>query len=567
MPEAEDYPLSFAQKRLWLQEQLIEGRTAAYNVSLAVRLRGALRPDALEQALRATMQRHPVLRTRFRAGEHEPRQTIVDAPAWAIERWPDEGDAGFRARAEALASQTFALDRDLPVRAAWMPLGHEGAGLVLVFHHLACDGGSVPILLADLQRFYVAAERGDTLTPDAQTTRYVDYAAWHRVWLEGEAGQRAKAYWVRQFAELPERLELPADFPRPAVQDFSGRHLHFSLGRDARDRLVQLGQRAGASLFMTLHAAVAAFLHRYTSQSDIVIGVPVEGRFHPALEGVVGFFVNTLALRTRVSAHEPFSTLLRRVQGTVLDGFEHQGCPFDVLVESLPLERDLSRPPLFNVMMGLNRAEDETLRLGAAAAEALPLALTASKVDLTFHFVEKADGLELDLEYATALFTEARTRRLAGYFTTLLDAIAATPDTPVGDLSLMPARELRARVASFNPPPAPYPRERSLADLFQEQARLRPDADAVVFADRTFSYAEIDRLSERIADHITAKLGALKPEEPIALQVERSERMIVALLGILKAGGCYLPINPGTPHERVKTLLAQAGVRLRLVDD
>lgn len=567
VPDADDYALSFAQKRLWLQEQLIEGKTAAYNVSLAVRLRGALRPEALECALRATMQRHPVLRTRFRAGEREPRQAIMAAPEWALERWADEGEAAFRARAEALANRPFALDRELPVRAAWMPLGSESAGLALVFHHLACDGSSVPILLADLQRFYLAAERGQSLAAEEGATRYVDYAAWHRAWLEGEGGQRAKAYWLRQFAELPERLELPADFPRPAVQDFSGRHLHLSLGRDVADRLMQVGQRAGASLFMSLHAAVAAFLYRYTGQRDIVIGVPVEGRFHPALEGVVGFFVNTLALRTRLSAHEPFAALLRRVQATVLDGFEHQGCPFDVLVGALPLERDLSRPPLFNVMMGLNRAEDEILRLGEVTGEALPLTLTSSKVDLTFHFVDKADGLELDLEYATALFSEFRVRRLAGYFKTLLEALAAAPDVALGDLGLMQARELRARVASFNPPLRLYPRDRSLADLFREQVRRRPEAPAVAFAGRTHSYAEIDRLSERIADHITASLGTLKPEEPIALQVERSERMIAALLGILKAGGCYLPINPGTPTERVKTLLTQASVRLRLVDD
>ena len=569
--EADDYPLSFAQKRLWLQEQLMEGKSAPYNLPLAVSLRGEFSVEALEQAFRAVIERHAVLRTRFGRSAGEPRQQIRASFPWAIERWTlppgREAEVEFRRRAETFARQPFALEHERPIRVACGSFSERRHGLVMVLHHVACDGGSVPLLLADLDRFYRLAVRREPVTPEPLPLRYVDFAVWHRAWVETPAAGKARAYWLRQFAELPEPLDLPADFPRPPVQDFSGAHAHVLFDRTTRDRLGQLGQSVGASLFMTLHAVVAVFLHRYAGQDDVTIGVPTSGRQQRELEPLVGFFVNTLALRTRMSAHEPFRAVLERVRDSVLDAFEHQGYPFDVLVDALPLQRDLSRPPLFNVMMGLNRAEEEAFRLGEIESEPIPLGQPSSKVDLTFHFVETAAGLELDLEYATALFTEARMRRVADYFSTLLAGVLADPRAAVGDLELMPAAQTRALIAGFNPPAREFPGERSLAELFREQVERNPDGDAVFFGGRAFSYAEIDQWSDAIAAHLTARFGPLRCEEPIALQIERSERMIAALLGILKAGGCYLPINPGTPAERIRTMLDLAGARVRLVED
>lgn len=570
-PAAEDYPLSFAQKRLWLQEQLSEGKSAAYNVSFAVHLRGELQPDALERAFRAVIVRHAVLRTRLVRHGEDVRQQVLNDFDWALLRWPAAANEGtaretFVARAEELANRPFALESELPLRVAWMPLGPREHGVAMVFHHIACDGQSVGVLLKDLQRYYAEALRDGAITAEPTATSYVDYAVWHRAWMDGPDGAKAKAYWLQQFAEIPEPIELPADRRRPPVQDFTGRHLHVRLAGGTRERLAQLGQRSGASLFMTLLATVAAFVHRYAGRDDITIGSPTAGRLHPQLDEVVGFFVNTVPLRVKLTPHESFQSVLARVRDGVLDAFEHQGCPFDVLVQSLPLERDLSRPPLFNIMLGLNRADDEAFRLPGLTTEVVPLALAASKADLTFHFVETADGLELDLEYATALFDEPRMRRLISYFETLVAAVTTAPETAVGDLGLMRAEETLALVRGFNPPEADYPRDRMMAELFREQARRDPGAAAVMFDGRTFSYAEIDRWSDALAHALVRRLGSVRAEEPIALQVERSERMIVALLGILKAGACYLPINPGTPLERVRTLLTKAGVRLRLTE-
>ena len=407
VPEAEDYAPSFAQKRLWMQEELSEGASAAYNVPLAVHLSGELDVAVLEQAFRQVLQSHAVLRTRIVRRGDEPRQVIVESPEWALERWPEgAGDAGrveFQRRSEALANQPFTLARELPFRAALMALGPRRHGLVLVFHHIACDGRSVSTLIEDVDRCYAALTRGETLPTAYSKIRYVDYAAWHRAWLDSAAGAKAKAYWLHQFAELPEPLELPGDRPRPPVQDFSGEHLHRKLPAVLRERMAQFGQRAGASLFGTILASVVTFLHRYTGREDITIGSPTEGRPHPDLDRLVGFFVNTLPLRTRVAATDSFRKVVERVRDGLLDALEHQGCPFDVMVQSLPLERDLSRSPLFTVMLGLTRAQEEAFRLPGLQTEIVPLGLSSSKVDLTFHFVETADGLELDLEYLSLI--------------------------------------------------------------------------------------------------------------------------------------------------------------------
>lgn len=568
LPEAGDYALSFAQKRLWMQEELSGGASAAYNVPLAVILRGELDRAALGHAWCDLMQRHAVLRTRFVRRDGEPRQVIEPAPDWAMEEWPDGGRdprAEFQRRAEAMAHQPFALEQDLPFRAAVMRLGPQEYGLVLVFHHIACDGRSAATLAGELKDAYARA-RSAAAQPASSRLRYVDFAAWHRDWLTSPAGAKAKEFWAAQFADLPEPLDLPGDFPRPAVQDFAGRHYHLQLPAGARQRLAALGQRVGASLFGTLLAAVVTFLHRYAGRDDITIGTPVEGRVHPELDGLVGFFVNTLPLRTKVAATDSFLAVVERVRDGVLEAVEHQGCPFEVMVQSLPLERELSRPPLFTVMMGLTRAQEEGLQLPGLEAEVVALGLRTSKVDLTFHFVETPDGLELDLEYATALFSAARLQRVAEYFETMLMAALATPTGAIGDLSLFSPAQVRTWLQTVNPPRAMYPRDRSLASLFREQVRRAPDAPAVMYDGRTFTYAELDRMSDSIAGHLLEQLGTLHADEPVALQVERSERMVAALLGILKAGGCYLPINPGTPSERVHTLLTMSRARVRLVE-
>jgi amino acid adenylation domain-containing protein/FkbH-like protein/non-ribosomal peptide synthase protein (TIGR01720 family) len=571
VPDAADYAPSFAQKRLWLQEQLSAGASAAYNVPLAVRLRGSLDAVALEQALRWVMDQHAILRTRIvRLGE-EPRQVVIAAPNWHLEHWSAVQTglerAEFTRRAESFASQPFVLEQDLPFRAALMPLGPQEHGLALVFHHIACDGRSVSVFVEDLERCYASARQGQTVAPAHPSLRYVDYAAWHRTWLESTAGgAKAKAYWLRQFAELPEPIELPGDKPRPSIQDFSGDHVHHRFSPPMRARLAQLGQRVGASLFGTLLASVVAFLHRYAGRDDITIGTPTQGRPHPELDRIMGFFVNTLPLRTRVKNSDPFLSVVERVRDGVLDALEHQGCPFDVMVQSLPLERDLSRPPLFSVMMGLTRAQEETFRLPSLQAEVVPLGLRSSKVDLTFHFVETSEALELDLEFATALFTRARMLLLVEYFDALVSAALDAPHTAIGDLSLMsPSRALDWAKAA-NPPRVDFPHQRSLPGLFRDQVARTPDAPAVMYSGVTSTYAQLDRLSDAIAGHLIGRLGPLRVDEPIALQVDRSERMLAAVLGILKAGGCYLPINPGTPAERVRTLLALSGARLRLVE-
>jgi amino acid adenylation domain-containing protein len=554
-------PLSHAQERLWLLEQM-GGLGSAYHIPAAVRLRGELDVGALERAFATVVERHEVLRTRFVVEDGNPVQ-VVDPPGLsglAIEDLSDvpkgERATTARERVNALTQQRFDFERGPLFRAYLLRLSADEHVAVVVMHHIVSDGWSIGVLIREVSALY-AAYSGRLSSPlPALPVQYADYALWQRGWLRGEALERQVAYWKERLAGAPAALQLPTDRPRPAVQSYGGAHHSFALPAELAAQLHGLARSEGATLFMVLLAAFNVVLWRWSGQADIVVGSPIAGRTHRELEGLIGFFVNTLALRTDLSGDPSFKQLLQRVKQTALGAYGHQDLPFEKLVAELQPVRDLSRQPIFQVLFALQNVPQEMLQLPGLQLRWAGRQQATAKFDLSLHVNEGAPGLQGYFEYATDLFDGSTIARLAGHLKTLLEGIVANPDARIGDLPLLAESARRQLLVEWNDTAAAYPRDKCVHDLFVEQAARTPDAVALVYEDSALSYGELDRRSNRLA-HYLRGLG-VGPEVIVGLCVERSLEMVMGLLGILKAGGAYLPLDPSYPSERLAYMLADA---------
>lgn len=557
---AASHAMSHAQQRLAVI-QALAGSSEAYHLGGAFELDGNLDVVALERALRAVVARHESLRTRFADFDGELRQVVQPVSAWRGFAMAEGETPDWRAAAAVFLAAPLDLAADdlFAVR-----LWRDGAarwGLVFKLHHIIADGASLGVLMQDLS----AAYGGGELPPLA--LQYRDYAAWSRGRLESEELAPTRAYWKNVYTTLPEPLALNTDAPRPRVQDTAGAHARFALPGEVAQAVEAIGRKAGATPFMTWLATVYAVLGRWTGQTDVVIGTPVAGRELPELREQIGFFVNSLPLRLALDPAESFGGLLGKVRTAVIEGVTHQAYPFDRLVEELRLERDLSRSPLFDAMMGYEETGPPLERLFGCTAREVALETSTSKVDVTFHLKRTAAGLGLDLEYARALFAPERMARLAASWAEWVTALIAQPARAWGDLSVVPAAERERQFRAFNAAGLrlDYPREADVVSLWAEQVAARSDAPAVHTDDGDVSYAEIDVASNALAARL-ANEGEVKEAEPVALMVERSPRMVVALLAILKTGAAYLPLNRDTPAERVAGILRDAGCRWLLHD-
>jgi amino acid adenylation domain-containing protein len=561
-------PLSYAQQRLWFLDRLAPG-SPAYNVPSAYGLAGPLAPAALAAALAEVVRRHQVLRARFVERDGEPRMEIAEAPAPGFlplplvdlsALAPARRSAKLASLRSAEAERPFALAAGPLLRAGLVRLGAEEHVLLLSFHHAVYDGWSEGVLLRELAALYDAARAGAPSPLAEPALQYADFAAWQRAWPPEVLG-RQLAYWRGQLAGTPTALELPTDRPRPAVASLRGAGRRRLLGAPEVARLRQVARREGATLYMLLLAAFAATLARHGGQEDLLVGTPVANRTRPELEGLIGFFVNTLALRVRLAGDPELRRVLASARQTALAAFAHQDLPFEALVEELRPERDLSRAPLVQAMLSLGGAAPEWSLGGGLHLARLPSAeKTTAKLDLSLAAteLEAEDGgqsLLLELEYAADLFTATAAERLLAHFATLLCGAAAAPELPLSRLPLLAPAERHQLVAEWNDTASGFP-ERTLHALFAEQAAARPDAVAVSWEAGEMSYGELDRRSDEIARHLR-RLG-VATDARVALVVERSPEMVAALLGILKAGGGYLPLDPSYPRERLALLLADA---------
>ncbi len=564
--EGEPIPLSSAQERLWFLDRLAPG-SPVYNISTPLRLSGPLRVPAVAASLREILRRHMALRTRFVALGGVPHQVVDPVPEDVLPvvdlaGLPEplrEGEAQRLAAADAV--RPFDLARGPMLRTLLLRLGPEEHVSLVAMHHIASDGWSMGVLIRELAVLYGALAQGRPSSLPEPAIQYADFAVWQRRWLQGERLEREIAYWREALAGAPV-LDLPVDRPRPPVQTFRGAQLGFHVPAEVAAAFAAAGRRERASLFMTLLAGFAVLLSRYAGQDDVSVGSPVANRTRSEIEGLIGFFVNTLVLRTDLSGDPSFGELLGRVQRTAVGAFAHQEVPFEKIVEELQPKRDLSRSPLFQVMLTLQNASSEKLELPDLTLSPLEGGgTTVAKFDLTLALFEAPDGLAGSFEYNTDLFDAATIGRLARCFQTLLAAAAVSPE-PVSELPLLSDAERRQLLERGRA-------ESSggivcLHERFAQQAREAPAAPAITFAGATLSYAELNRRANRLAHALRAR--GIGPGDLVGLSLERSLDLVVAILGVLKSGAAYVPIDPDSPAERTAWILADSRVALLLTD-
>ncbi|HEX8273687.1 MAG TPA: amino acid adenylation domain-containing protein [Longimicrobiaceae bacterium] len=560
-------PLSFAQERLWFLHRL-QPRSAAYNVPAALRLRGALDVSALGTALGGIVRRHEALRTVFPERDGAPVQVVAPFGAFAL---PVEDLAGLgeavreaevRRRVAEDAARPFDLAAGPLFRASLLRLAADDHVLLACMHHVVSDEWSVGVLLRELSALYAAFVRGVESPLPALPVQYADYAVWQREQLRGEALERQTAYWRERLAGAPALLELPTDRPRPAVQAHRGALERVELPRELRERLAALGRGEGATLFMTLLAAWQALLARWSGQDDVVVGSSIAGRTRRETEGLIGFFLDTLVLRTDLSGDPTFREALRRVRDVTLGAYEHQEVPFERLVEELRPERSLGHAPLFQVMFVLQGAEAAELGLPGVEVEALAADAGTSKFDLTLSMAAHPGGLAAELEYDTELFERATAARMLGHLRRVLEQVAADADRPLPELELLDDAERRQLLEGWNRTEAEWPADRCVHQLFEEQAERTPDAVAVVAGEESLTYRELNARADRLARRL-AGLG-VGPESRVALCLERSAGLLAGLLAVLKAGGAYVPLDPSYPQPRLAFMLEDSGARVLL---
>ncbi len=560
-------PLSFAQQRLWFLDQLLPD-SPQYNMPGGLRLRGPLDRTALEQAFQQVVQRHESLRTRFENIDGQPRQVIESEWSQPLLTYEDlrplseeEREGELLRRAQQEASRPFDLSRGPLLRVCLWQVSDEEHVLLLNMHHIVSDGWSTGVLTGELSALYAAFTQGKPEPLPPLSVQYADYAIWQRGWLSGDVLEGQLRYWREQLAGA-EMLELLTDHPRPAVSAGRGGSIDVELTKSLSEGLKQLCLEQEVSLFMLLLAAWQVFLSRYTGQEDIVVGVPIANRTRRQTEGLIGFFVNTLALRNDLSGDPQFSELLGEVRQRTLAAYAHQDLPFEQLVDDLQLERDLSRESLVQVMFAWQNVPPAELELGELSWEPLPLQHTTAKLDLTLALSESEAGLSGALEYRSDLFKRETIERMASQLQRLLEGIAAAPESRLSQLPLLADDERQQLLVEWNDTEMDYPREQCIHQLFETRATGTPEATAVVFEDQQLTYTELNARANQLAHHLR-ELG-VGPEVLVGICVERSLEMVVGLLGILKAGGAYMPLDPDYPAERLAFMLedSQAPVLL-----
>lgn len=567
--EQKNYALSSAQRRLWILDQ-IEGRLLVNNLSYTVKITGGLEIKALEKSMQLLFQRHESLRTNFAEGRqfiHPERHLKLK-----VRDYSEASEEKIQAYLQSLADYVFDLEWDVLLRVRLLIIGPAEHLLVFTAHHIIFDAWSFDVLAKDLFTLYAANVQGMeqplcALPP--LPIQYKEYAYWQNEQLDSEATQAARAYWQKQLAPADGRfpaLELPADHPRPAIKTYHSAVVEIAFSPATGVMLEQSARQQGAGLFTALAALVYILLYRYTGQEDLAIGTQHPGRTLPAVQDQVGFYANTLVLRNHISGEDSFLACLQKANTTVRHAFEHASYPFARLVAELALPQDKSRSPVFDVMVRLRRPESAWQPPDGLSLAAEPMETPFSPFDLTFDFVQRPEGLALKLSYNTDLFEKERMQRLLAHFETLAQSVLADPEKPVARLDILPQAEKDLLVRRFNDTTTDFPIDKTIVQLFEALAEKRPGALALVFdPDTKLTYRELNEQANRLGRYLRAAYD-IQADDIIALQLERSEWMIIAILGVMKAGAAYLPIAPDNPAERTEYMLKDSRAKALLVD-
>ena len=567
---AQRNPLSFSQQRLWFLDQLEPG-DHSYNIPIAVRLDGPLSVSLLGRAVTEIVRRHQVLRSCFPAVDGRPLQVAIPVAEAIVPVVDLSGLPPAEREAEALrlAEQEARLPVNLaagPVlRIRLLRLSSSRHVFLLMMHHIVSDGWSFEVFLRELGTLYSAFSQGRPSPLPELSIQYLDFARWQRQWLQGEALAGLLSYWKAQLAGIPAALDLPADHPRPMVQTFRGDLRNAEVAPELAAALGTLAREHRASLFMTLLAAFQALLCRYSGQRDIVVGSPMVNRNRVELEGLVGFFLNTLVLRTRFTGDPSFRDLLGEVRETVLAAHAHQDLPFERLVDELQPERHVNRQPLFQVMFTLKSPPKQASSFAGLTVSPLDVRKRVAKFDLTLSFTEKAGRLLASLEYNRDIFEDVTAIRLLDHLESLLRQIVLHLDSPVSGLELLTAAERAQLLVEWNGTRTEFPSAACVHHLIEAQAERRPDAVALIFQERRLTYRDLNRQANRLAHRLMAMGVGL--ETIVGICLERSAEMVVAVLAVLKAGAAYVPLDPSYPRERLAYMLEESAVPVLLTED
>ncbi|KZE78885.1 non-ribosomal peptide synthetase [Paenibacillus elgii] len=552
--ESDYYPVSSAQKRMYLLQQF-SGAGLSYNMPGVMKLDGPLDRVRMEEAFRRLIARHETLRTSFdTVNGGEPVQRVHQEVAFSVEFM----QAGEEEAAELV--QRFVRPFDLTqaplFRVGLIETGQDRHILMFDMHHIISDGTSIGVLVQEFVRLYGRED----LPP--LPIQYKDYAVWQQGQKQSERYRRQESYWLDVFSgDLPV-LDLPTDYARPAVRSFSGSVYEFVLDRGQSEGLRRLAAQSGTTLYMVLLAAYTALLGKYSGQEDIVVGTPIAGRPHADLSGLIGMFVNTLAIRSYPSGEKPFLAYLQDVREHALHAYENQDYPFEELVEKLSIPRDMSRNPLFDTLFVLQNTEQKEQRIDNLQLAPYPQEHTVAKFDLSLHASEDGETIGCGFEYATALYKRETVERMAEHLIRLIDAVVAEPQTTLSAIQIATPQDKTQIVEQFNATAADYPREQSIGALFEAQVKRTPEQTAVVCEGVKLTYRELNERANRLAR--TLWVAGVERDEPVAILAERSVEMVVGVLAILKAGGAYVPIDPDYPEERVRYLLDDSGAKLLL---
>jgi amino acid adenylation domain-containing protein/non-ribosomal peptide synthase protein (TIGR01720 family) len=542
-------PASFAQERLWLIDSL-EG-SIAYHVPTVLRLTGPLNQTAFEQALQSIVDRHEVLRTRLVEAEGEVRQHIDEAGRWKLDHW-EENQPPTSSDIEAYVAHPFDLARDPMMRVLLASISEDEHLAVAVLHHIASDGWSRSVLVRELKEGYVRFDAGSGDAPAYLSIQYADYAIWQRNELKDAALDRLSAYWTNQLTGV-QPLALPLDFPRPAMRSGKGRTRSFFIDAETANSLNLLARSEGMTLYMVLMTGLQLLLNRYSGQRDICIGMPIANRVRPELEAMIGFFVNTLAIRQDIDPEQTLGELFTQVKANITAAYEHQDLPFEKVVELVGGEREPSVTPLFQVLMVLqNQPEIPELALGPVRLRVEEFEHATSKFDLSFDFRPEGSGLRLRVEYDTELFHEETIDRMTQHLLTLLQQLPESIHLRAGQVPMIPAGEYHRTVVEANETKRTYG-QAAVIDLFERQAAMQPDAIALTQDTRTMTYSELNGYANAIATQLLEH--GVGPEVYVPVCLDRSFDLIASILAVLKTGASYVPIDPAYPSERIALML------------
>jgi amino acid adenylation domain-containing protein len=563
----ESLPLSFTQQRLWFINQL-EGATPQYNLPEAMRLRGELDLEALDQAISAVVERHEILRTRFVETDGDPEQ-IIDSPApihvpledlSAFDR--TEQEARVRAAQVRESEHPFDLVRGPLLRIRLLKLNEREHVLLRNFHHIVSDGWSQGIFNHELTTLYEAFHSGRKVSLEPLPIQYADFALWQRRLMDDEALDRHLQYWREQLSGIPDVLNLPTDHPRGTRQSFAGELCRFKFPAELVDALQRLGNSKRSTLYMTLLAAFAVLLHRYSGQDDIVLGTPIANRQDHQLEGLIGYFVNALVMRTRIEPEKSFADLLAQVRTTALEAFRQREIPFEQLTEILPPQRSLNTPPVFQVMFAHQNVPTKAHRMEGLEVEPMKAAMLQVRFDLEVVVSSDADAVELCWLYNRDLFDRWRMEQMSRQYQALLYAVTAAPAVPLTQISFLTQSERKQLLEEWNQTASEMPRERLVHQMFEAQAAKNPGALALECEDARLTYAELDQRANQLA-HFIRKSGVAH-EVKVGVCLERGPEMIVALLGVLKAGGAYVPLDSAYPDDRLGYVAKDSDIKVLL---